>query len=304
MGVPAPLTRDQVAERILAGDNLLILRNKVIKVPHSWLSTHPGGALAILHFVGRDATDEVEAFHSNETLARIAKYAVGTVDCGKDGWESFVPPIMNGWVRRMGSWYNEASPVITPLDAKHSPASQILLVERSETSPTSGPTLETLQPPPTTINPKISAQHSAAYKALHKRIVDAGLYQCRYLTGYGPEIVRYILLATFSAIAYRYQWFITSAICLGLFWHQLTFTAHDLGHVGVTHNWTIDRLLAIFVADFCGGLSIGWWVDVSNTPIQLCSQTLSEYICFFCLQNHNTHHRKHVHILLGKYLLT
>lgn len=264
MGVPAPLTREQVAERIIAGDNLIILRNKVIRVPPSWLATHPGGPLAILHFVGRDATDEVEAFHSGPTLERIAKYTIGTVDISGNGWESFVPPVMSGWVRRMGSWYNEAEAVRSNGDSKHSPASQILLVERSETSPTSGPTLETLQPPPTSINPKISAQHSAAYKALHKRIVDAGLYQCRYLTGYGPEIARYILLAVFSAIAYQHKWYITSAVLLGLFWHQLTFAAHDLGHVGVTHDWTKDRLLAIFIADLCGGLSIGWWVDVSN----------------------------------------
>ncbi|OBZ79252.1 Delta(8)-fatty-acid desaturase [Grifola frondosa] len=54
------------------------------------------------------------------------------------------------------------------------------------------------------------------------------------------------------------------AISLGLFWHQLTFFAHDLGHMGVTHNWAIDRLVAIFVADFLGGMSIGWWVDNHN----------------------------------------
>ena len=51
-------TREQVAERILAGENLVVLRNKIIRVPPSWLDAHPGGALAILHFVGRDATDE------------------------------------------------------------------------------------------------------------------------------------------------------------------------------------------------------------------------------------------------------
>ncbi|KAF7784649.1 hypothetical protein Agabi119p4_814 [Agaricus bisporus var. burnettii] len=47
-------------------------------------------------------------------------------------------------------------------------------------------------------------------------------------------------------------------------WHQLVFTAHDLGHNGVTHNWTLDRLIAIVIADFIGGLSIGWWVDNHN----------------------------------------
>jgi hypothetical protein len=50
-------------------------------------------------------------------------------------------------------------------------------------------------------------------------------------------------------------------------WHQLVFTVHDLGHMGVTHNWTIDRLLAILIADFIGGLSIGWWVEVRLVPL-------------------------------------
>lgn len=37
------------------------------------------------------------------------------------------------------------------------------------------------------------------------------------------------------------------------------FTAHDAGHRGITHNFVADTLIAIFVADFCCGLSIGWW---------------------------------------------
>jgi hypothetical protein len=49
---------------------------------------------------------------------------------------------------------------------------------------------------------------------------------------------------------------------LGVLWHQVVFICHDLGHVGVTHSWHRDRLIAIFLADFVGGVSIGWWVDV------------------------------------------
>jgi len=270
MGVPTPvLTREQVATRILAGDTLVILRNKVIRIPPSWLSAHPGGALAILHFVGRDATDEVEAFHSDKTLAKMKGYVVGSVEVSENGWESFVPPVMSGWVRRVGQdgtrqWYNEASAVRSTVDTPSSPASQILLVKREETSQ-SGPNLATISPAPTSLSPKVQAQHSAAYKALHKRVVDAGLYKTRYLTGYGPEIARYTLFAVVSAFAYSHRWFATSAFFLGLLWHQITFTAHDLGHVGVTHNWVIDRLLGIFIADLLGGLSIGWWVDNHNT---------------------------------------
>ena len=113
MGLPSPLwTRDQVAARIVAGETLVILDNQVVRIPPSWLASHPGGTLSILHFVGRDATDEVHAFHSQETLKRMKGYVVGAVESGDDGWLPLVPPIMNGWVRRVGpdgkpEWYTQ-----------------------------------------------------------------------------------------------------------------------------------------------------------------------------------------------------
>ncbi len=38
--------------------------------------------------------------------------------------------------------------------------------------------------------------------------------------------------------------------------------------MGVTGNWNVDRLISIAVADFIGGLSVGWWVDVSRNHSQ------------------------------------
>lgn len=278
---PALWTREEVAARILAGENIVILRNKVVRIPPSWLTAHPGGSLAILHFIGRDASDEVEAFHSDETLKRMNAYVVGMLDINESGWEPLIPPITTGWVRRLGKdgspeWYNEASAVRSTEDTELSPSSQILLIKKQEDVHTEGPTLATLQLPPTPLSAKLQAQHSAAYKILHKRVVDAGLYETPFLTGYGPEIVRYALLAVCSALAYSKGWLVISAILLGLFWHQLTFFAHDLGHVGVTHNWTYDRILGIFIADFLGGLSIGWWVDVSKNVLR---KVLRRLIC-------------------------
>ncbi|KAF7966251.1 hypothetical protein HWV62_39421 [Athelia sp. TMB] len=263
MGATKSWTRSEVAARILQGDSLLIYDNHLIRVPQSWLKAHPGGDLAILHFLGRDGTDEIQAFHCDETIKRIQKYSIGRVE---QNWEPLVPPIMTGWVRREGEngqqeWYNEAKPVISAVNTELSPSSQILLVERNTLQ---APTLPNLDAPPCSLSLKVQAEHSAAYKVLHKRVRDAGLYQCRYLTGYGPEVLRYLLLASISAYAYSQNWLITSAVFLGLFWHQLTFTVHDLGHMGVTHNWTLDRLIAIFLADFLGGLSVGWWVDNHN----------------------------------------
>jgi len=55
-----------------------------------------------------------------------------------------------------------------------------------------------------------------------------------------------------------------SAVFLGFFKHQLTFLAHDAGHAGVIGNYFWDRVLGIMIADFLGGLSVGWWCDNHN----------------------------------------
>jgi sphingolipid 8-(E)-desaturase len=262
-------TREEVAKRILTGETLVIFNSQLLRIPSSWLDAHPGGSLAILHFVGRDATDEILAYHAEDTLKRLKPYAIGRVETGPEGWEPLVPPVMSGWVRKIGSngkqeWYNEAGAVRSTENSVTSPSSQILLVKDSLLHPASpAPTLSALLPPPSDLSLKVQYQHSAAYKALHKRITDAGLYKTPYLTGYGPEFARYVLLGSISAYAYSQNWLITSAVFLGLMWHQLVFTAHDLGHMGVTHNWAMDRILGILITDFLGGVSIGWWVDVS-----------------------------------------
>lgn len=268
MGATTLWSRAAVAKRILAGEHLIIYNSHLLKISSSWLNAHPGGTLALLHFVGRDATDEIEAYHSDDTLKLVDRYSIGRIELTESGWEPLVPPVMTGWVRRSGKdgkseWYNEASTLISQTNTELAPTSQILLVEKdSNLLQPFAPSLPDLEPPPAVLSLRVQTQHSRAYKALHKRIVDADLYKTPYLTGYGPEVCRYALLAGLSAFAYSHDWLVTSAICLGLMWHQLVFTAHDLGHMGVTHNWAIDRLLSIFIANFIGGLSIGWWVEV------------------------------------------
>ncbi|THH20234.1 hypothetical protein EW146_g1078 [Bondarzewia mesenterica] len=276
---PSSWTRDQVAARILAGDSLFIVHDKVIRATQSWLSVHPGGALSILHFIGRDATDEIEAYHSDATLKRMYSYAVGTVDIGEEGWEPLLPPIHTGWIRRIGrdgklQWHKEANAEYSQENTDESPSSQILLIKKTDDSCDFGPSLSSIEPSPTTLSPKVQYQHSAAYKELHTRVMAAGLYKTRYLTGYGPEVARYLLMAISSYVAYQKQWFFISAFCLGALWHQLVFACHDLGHLGVTHDWAIDRIISVLLADWVGGLSIG------------CAYSYLRLL----VKNHNIHH--------------
>lgn len=261
MGATIKLTREQVAVRILKGEHIVIYNQQAIRVPDSWLEVHPGGFLTILHYVGRDATDEINAYHDDATLRCLTKYAIGTVE---GLWVPLQPPLMSGWRRRMVNgkreWVKEAETLIPKGDTELAPSSQVLLVQKQQ----GGPNLPDLEPPPSSLNLEHEAQHSAAFKVLHQRVKDAGLYQTPFITGYGPEVARYILFASLSAYLYFNNYLFFSAVFLGMFWHQLVFTCHDLGHRGVTANVFWDRAISVFLADFMGGLSIGWWVDSHN----------------------------------------
>ena len=54
------LCRREVESLIANGRTIIIVDNKVLKAD-AWLKYHPGGDKAIMHMVGRDATDEVNA---------------------------------------------------------------------------------------------------------------------------------------------------------------------------------------------------------------------------------------------------
>src|SRR5215471_8682127 len=117
------------------------------------------------------------------------------------------------------------------------------------------------QYPPLT--PQIQHQITLKYRELDNRLCQEGYYEC-YYSRYLPEVARYTTLAIISYIALRYQWYCTSALFLGLMWHQFVFTAHDAGHMGITHDFITDTLIGILIADFIGGLSLGWWKKNHN----------------------------------------
>jgi delta8-fatty-acid desaturase len=53
-------SRRQIEGLIADGRKIIIVDKKILKVD-PWLKYHPGGDKAILHMVGRDATDELNA---------------------------------------------------------------------------------------------------------------------------------------------------------------------------------------------------------------------------------------------------
>lgn len=130
----------------------------------------------------------------------------------------------------------------------------------------------------------------AKYRLLNERLEAERLYDCNYRS-YAIECTRYSLLFGSMLLFLRWGWYALSAVCLGAFWHQLVFSAHDAGHIGITHHFHVDSVIGIIIADFCGGLSIGWWKrnhnvhhiitnspehdpDIEHMPFLACSHRL------------------------------
>lgn len=101
------------------------------------------------------------------------------------------------------------------------------------------------------------------YRLLYNRIIAEGLFECNY-KAYLIELCRYSALFGISLLCLHCGWYGTSGLFLGFFWHQLVFTAHDAGHMGITHDFTTDTIIGIIIADFLGGLSLGWWKRSHN----------------------------------------
>ena len=268
------LTRAQVATRIAAGETLVLHRRRVYKLD-SWLARHPGGELAILHFVGRDATDEIEAYHCDETLQRMKAFVVGMLDerdwqGGEEGqgYKPLVPPVQLGYRSgkldhpdaQWGMWEREVERAKAQLPNE---GLDQTVEARLAARPSGFPLpVGMLEPPPCPpgIVPSREQAISQAYRAMHDEIKAAGLYTLRP-AGYMRECARYLFLACAAFILWHQSHPLWSSFFLGLFWHQLTFTAHDAGHTGITHNHFTDRLIGTLIADYLGGLSIGWWCD-------------------------------------------
>lgn len=107
------------------------------------------------------------------------------------------------------------------------------------------------------------ADIATQFRTLRQHVEDAGLFDCSR-TAYAGELLRYVLLFGSFLYALHHGWYCTSAIFLGVFWHQLVFTAHDAGHMGITHKYHVDTVIGIIIADFMGGLSLGWWKRSHN----------------------------------------
>lgn len=113
------------------------------------------------------------------------------------------------------------------------------------------------------IDSATQAHITAKYRDLYKRLIEEG-YMVTNMYAYAIECCRYLLLFSASILSVHYEQYVLGGLCLGFMWHQLVFSAHDAGHIGITHNYQVDSMIGIIIADFIGGLSMGWWKNNHN----------------------------------------
>ncbi|KAK1964900.1 fatty acid/sphingolipid desaturase [Colletotrichum sublineola] len=273
------LSRGDVEALIAQGRRkLFILDNFVIKAD-AWIPYHPGGDKSILHMVGRDATDEVTALHSTETKQRMSRYRIGTI---RGRWENFVPPVQGGTFRAPFDDDQDAnhdteatssaalSHCSSVSDGESSDGRGPVRRKSSRTAANSSRASSTSKKSPSTSTSTLPALDRAtqdaivaAYRHLDHRMKSQGLYDCNY-TAYAVEVFPYSMLFAAMLLFLHWGWYVASAVCMGAFWHQMSFAAHDAGHMGITHHFHTDSVLGISIADFMGGLSLGWWTKSHN----------------------------------------
>lgn len=293
----AVYSRRQIEGLIAQGRQIFILDGQVIKAD-AWIQFHPGGDLAIKHMIGRDATDEVTVLHTAQARQKMQSFRIGIIE---GLWKNFTPPIQGGIFRlperdivekdekQEAEIKGQKETVTADKDIK---TSTITLESPSKNTIKQKSDIAILDNRPPVVSKEAGTgehylqsltdqQHDAdltkypalddttqqliikKYRALYKEIIARGFFECNYWN-YAIEVTRYSLLFFLFATTLRSGWYKVSGIILGLFWHQLVFSAHDAGHMGITHNYQFDTVIGIVIADFIGGLSMGWWKRSHN----------------------------------------
>lgn len=295
------LSPEDISDLIGQGKAVVIYKNNVLNLT-PWIKYHPGGEKAVYHMVGRDATDEMEVYHSEEVIASFTKWRVGTINYQ---WENLLPPIQGGIypTTKKAQKTDIKSNVSNSLcnkalnGAPGGPVSPIVpqgvkYVDRKDKDK-----YYPLAKTDVVVDPKLlmdlydnglarndllslpsldyDTQNDIKdhYHKLHARVIRAGLYKCAY-SHYARELIKIgsLFLYSFSLLKLRY--YSLSALLMGMAWHQMTFIAHDAGHVSLSHNYQIDNIFGMIIADWFGGLSLGWWKRnhnvhhlVTNDPV-------------------------------------
>lgn len=111
---------------------------------------------------------------------------------------------------------------------------------------------------------------TADFIALYNELLSKGWFE----TSYAYYAKKCLALASILlggiycfhlATLYNFSLFaVIGSVMVGMFWQQIAFIGHDLGHNGITHDVWWDTALGLFFGNFGQGISSGWWKYTHN----------------------------------------
>jgi len=61
------------------------------------------------------------------------------------------------------------------------------------------------------------------------------------------------------------------AVLMAVFWQQLAFVGHDVGHNAISHSKSKDTTIGLTLGNSFGGISLGWWKHSHNVHHIVCN---------------------------------
>ncbi|KAH8650941.1 fatty acid desaturas-like protein [Tricladium varicosporioides] len=77
-------------ETLVENGHMIVILGKLVLKLDAWIHYHPGGEKSIQHLVGKDATDEINAFHSAAAKEKMVRFQIGILE---QKWSNLIPPI-------------------------------------------------------------------------------------------------------------------------------------------------------------------------------------------------------------------
>jgi len=194
-----------------------------------WQKNHPGGHLTVRALSGKDATDSFAGTHPHWVKERmLGKFLYAKLEPDKVRVEPT-------------NASDDPNDLTNSLGGNSAKVTRILGVKDDEAT--------------------------LAFRILTKEMEEAGLFKTDYTFYHKKMVIYTALFALIVAGVFCSERLLVhalSGVMLGIFWQQMAFIGHDLGHNAVTHDRVYDSYIGLFAGNFCTGISIGWWKRSHN----------------------------------------
>lgn len=112
------------------------------------------------------------------------------------------------------------------------------------------------------------------HRAMRQQLLEEGLFETRpsFYWGLGTWLAflgcttMYLTLWCTSTVAH-----LSGAVTLALFWQQMAFLGHDIGHNAVSHVRVRDSVGGLMVGNLLTGIAMSWWKASHNVHHVCCN---------------------------------